>query len=175
MSICVVDVPLMKDVPKRQQCDFAAKWSDLLSAALSKQSAESWFDFFVFPKCILLAPPRGGKRLSKSRSRADIVQSRLSQWEAGNQGDLWKAVLARGAQRKPPKFADRDREDTYTLEREVVKALRMGDVRKALQMFTAAPIAPKSDETFEALKALHPSPQGPVYRRGALRCPCVFG
>ena len=38
----------------------------------------------------------------------------------------------------------------------------MGDVRKALQLFTAAPIAPKTDETFQALQALHPAPQSPV-------------
>ena len=48
------------------------------------------------------------------------------------------------------------------LESQVIKALRMGDVRKALQLFTAAPIAPKTDETFAALQALHPAPKSPI-------------
>jgi hypothetical protein len=42
------------------------------------------------------------------------------------------------------------------LEKSVVAALRLGDVRKALQLFVSAPIAPKSDATFAALKVLHP-------------------
>jgi hypothetical protein len=44
----------------------------------------------------------------------------------------------------------------------VVAALRAGDVRKALQMFVSAPIAPKSEATFAALKALHPQSSSKV-------------
>ena len=48
------------------------------------------------------------------------------------------------------------------LEKNVIKALRMGDVRKALQLFTAVPIAPKTPETVKALKDLHPVGKLPV-------------
>ena len=48
------------------------------------------------------------------------------------------------------------------LEHQVVRALRMGDVRKALRLFVAAPIAEKTEETFSALKALHPESKVPI-------------
>ena len=48
------------------------------------------------------------------------------------------------------------------LEKSVIAALRLGDVRKALQLFVAAPIAPKCEATFTALKALHPQSRSSV-------------
>jgi hypothetical protein len=38
----------------------------------------------------------------------------------------------------------------------------MGDVKKALQSLNSAPIAPKSEETFQKLQALHPQGSPPV-------------
>ena len=38
----------------------------------------------------------------------------------------------------------------------MISALRMGDVKKALQMLNAAPIAPKTAATLERLRKLHP-------------------
>src|SRR5690348_16600744 len=64
---------------------------------------------------------------------------------------MWQDVLSRCR-----KGTIRVCSPTPDLERSVVAALRLGDVRKALQLFVSAPIAPKSDATFNALKALHP-------------------
>ena len=41
-------------------------------------------------------------------------------------------------------------------------ALRLGDVRKALQLLNSAPIAPKTEATLNALKSLHPSGLNPA-------------
>jgi hypothetical protein len=90
---------------------------------------------------------------------ADVVHERLVQWPEKKR-ELWEAVRARGAKKKAPKFVVEGQQPS--LERQVVKALRMGDVRKALQLFTAAPIAPKTEETFQALQALHPAPKSPI-------------
>ena len=51
---------------------------------------------------------------------------------------------------------------TPPLEKRVVEAVRCGDVQKALQQFFSPPIAPKTQQTFEALKALHPPASKPV-------------
>jgi hypothetical protein len=158
---------MMKDVPKREQSQFAAKWGRLLGEAMHSGRPEEWFDFFSFPKCILLAPVRGGKRISKSRSLADLVHGRLAQWETGKK-ELWEAVRSRGDKKKAPKLVVHHESE---LERQIVKALRMGDVRKALQLFTAAPIAPKTDETFQALQALHPPSQSPILPPSSLLRP----
>jgi hypothetical protein len=50
--------------------------------------------------------------------------------------------------------------DIKVLEAAVISALRMGAVRKALQMLNSAPIAPKTDATFQRLRDLHP--KGPT-------------
>ena len=43
----------------------------------------------------------------------------------------------------------------------MIAALRLGDVRKALQMLNSAPIAPKTEATLAALKKLHPAGDNP--------------
>ena len=57
------------------------------------------------------------------------------------------------------------------LEERVLAALRMGDVKKALQMLNSAPIAPKTKETLDRMRKLHspgadpqPGPPRPLPR-----------
>jgi hypothetical protein len=142
----------MKDIPRRQAALFARTWGSLLKDALDRGTPEAWFDYASFPKCILLAPIRGGKRISRVQSRADLVHSRLVTW-FDQKSVLWQGVLARlGKSSKSPSSAG----SRHDFEKRVLGALRVSDVRKALQMFVAAPIAPKTEETFKALKSLHP-------------------
>src|SRR6185312_8158598 len=141
----------MKDIPRRQAPLFARTWASLLHEALIQKTAAAWFDYASFPKCILLAPIRGGKRISRVQSRAELVQSRLESWSE-QKSALWQGVLSRCVKVKPSSPGS-SRQD---FEKRVLGALRVGDTRKALQMFVAAPIAPKSEETFLALKELHP-------------------
>ena len=155
ISICFANVPLLKTIPKREAASFARNWSILLDGALSKKDSTSWFDYFRVPKCILLAPVRGGRRISRSQSMADLVASRITRW-ATERDTLWNEVLSRS--QKAPRVSS----PTPKLEKSVIAALRAGDVRKALQLFVSAPIAPKSDATFAALKALHPQAVSPV-------------
>ena len=139
LSICYADVPLMKDIPRRQAPLFARTWSSLLNEALARNTPTAWFEYACFPKCILLAQIRAGKRISRSQSRADLVNSRLVSWSE-NKSALWQGVLSRcerGKSKKVPSpFGSR-----HDFEKRVLGALRVGDVRKALQSFVAAPIA----------------------------------
>ena len=48
------------------------------------------------------------------------------------------------------------------VEAAAVRALRLGDVKKALQCLVAAPVAPKGAATLAGLRALHPSGPTPV-------------
>jgi hypothetical protein len=150
MAICFTNAPLMKAIPKREVALFARMWSGLLHQALERKQVSEWVDFFRFPKCILLAPVRGGRRISRSQSLADLVNSRLIGWTERKEV-MWQDVLSR-----TQKGAARVSSPVPDLEKSVVAALRLGDVRKALQLFVSAPIAPKSDATFAALKVLHP-------------------
>ncbi len=48
------------------------------------------------------------------------------------------------------------------LEESVIAALRLGDVRKALQMLNSAPIAAKTPATLANLRTLHPQGDTPA-------------
>src|ERR1700709_120244 len=58
-----------------------------------------------------------------------------------------------------PKSEDRARK---AVEKSAVAALREGDVKKALRIINALPLAPKTDETFKELVKLHPQGAPPV-------------
>src|SRR5947209_1129239 len=65
--------------------------------------------------------------------------------------------LARKSSKSPSSAGSR-----HDFEKRVLGALRVNDVRKALQMFIAAPIAPKTEETFNVLKSLRPESPLPI-------------
>jgi hypothetical protein len=79
------------------------------------------------------------------------VQARLESW-SDQKEVLWQGVLSRCGKSKPPSVVN----SRHQFEKRVIGALRVGDVRKALQLFVAAPIAPKTEETLLSLKQLHP-------------------
>jgi hypothetical protein len=78
MEICKLSTPLVKRVPNSQRASFAVEWGRLLSQALEDELEVSWSEFFVFPRCILWSPPRGGKRVTKKAKFNDVVKSRLA-------------------------------------------------------------------------------------------------
>ena len=160
MDICRVDTPMLKRVPNAQRSNFATQWGRLLQAAVDSRQEAAWSEFFVFPKCVLWSPARGGGRLAKKASVADLVKARMVQWSTGDREQLWKDAVRRS--RKPlveePK---KERSDKERLEVRVLAALRMGDVRKALQMLNSAPIAPKTKETLDRMRKLHPQGANP--------------
>jgi len=91
-----------------------------------------------------------------------MVRARISKWTAGEKDGLWKDAVER-SKREPPDPAERSRKPQSEKERSdkdrearVIAALRMGDVRKALQILNSVPIAPKTKETLERLRKLHP-------------------
>ena len=51
------------------------------------------------------------------------------------------------------------------LEESVIPALRLGDVRKALQMLNSAPIAAKTPATLANLRKLHPQGDNPTPKK----------
>ena len=96
----------------------------------------------------------------KKAKFADVVRNRLSQWKNGEKGELWKVAVARSKQNPLAAPRKAKKTDHKLLEAAVISALRMGDVRKALQMLNSAPIAPKTEATLRCLRDLHP--KGPI-------------
>jgi hypothetical protein len=133
----------VKRIPNSQRSAFSTVWGQLLKQALDDKKYSSWAEFNAFPKLILSTLERGGSRLSKKAKFADVVQKRLAQWKRGEKSELWKVVVARSKQDPLATPRKAKKLDIKVLEAAVVSALRMGDVRKALQMLNSAPIAPR--------------------------------
>jgi hypothetical protein len=161
MDICKIDTPIIKRVPNAQRSNFASFWGRLLDQATFSKQEAAWAEFFLFPKCILWAPGRGGKRLAKKTNMAELVRSRLERWDAGEKEALWLEAVARSRKPLVTDEPRKDKTDRQRLETRVLAALRLGDVRKALQMLNSAPIAPKTHATLERLRKLHPSGDNP--------------
>lgn len=153
LSICSLTTPMLKYVPKRVAALFAHTWAGLLHGALeSPLDPGMWFLFFIFPRVVLLAPRRGGRKVSRGSNLTDVVRSRVLDWVTRS-ASMIEDLLAMPTHAFSPSRA--------SLERKVVAAVREGDVRKALQQFVAVPTAPVCEATFEQLKALHPAPSHP--------------
>lgn len=91
----------------------------------------------------------------------DVVKARLVRWEKGEREQLWKDACVRS--NKPlPQEEPKVKTDGERLEARVLSALRLGDVRKALQMLNSAPIAAKTDATLERMRKLHPKGDNPT-------------
>ena len=159
MDMCRLNTPLLKRIPNSQRSAFATLWGRLLDEAVASKHVSKWCEFFMLPKCVLWSPARGGKRLAKKVSMANMVGSRLAKWNTDRKS-LWAEVVERSKskslQEKPPA------QPNVRLEESVVGALRMGDVRKALQMLNSAPIAAKTAETLARLRKLHPKGENPA-------------
>jgi hypothetical protein len=158
MDICKLDTPVLKRIPNSQRANFATTWGRLLDEATDKQQEADWSEFFLFPKCILWSPVRGGKRLAKKANMAEIVRSRLVQWAAGGKEKLWKDAVERS---KRPEGHEERKQGDQNIEKRVLEALRLGDVRKSLQALNSAPIATKTQATLERLRRLHPEGADP--------------
>ena len=70
MEICKVDTPVIKRIPNAQRSNFAGFWGRLLDQATLSKQESAWAEFFLFPKCILWSPIRGGKRFAKKATFA---------------------------------------------------------------------------------------------------------
>jgi hypothetical protein len=111
--------------------------------ALESREPRAWFFFFLFPRVVLRAPPRGGRKVSRSVGVSELVRARIDNWDALKAEPLPDPV-------SPSRLSP-------SVERRAVSALREGDVRKALRQLVSAPLAPTSDDTFGRLRSLHPS------------------
>ena len=102
----------------------------------------------MFPKAILMAPPRGGHHISKKQSQADLCMDRIRRWPSERE-KLWQVVKIRAGniESKSSARGQLSNEKEHSIQAAAVAALRDGDVQKALRIITDAPLAPKSAES----------------------------
>ena len=133
--------PTLRLIPKSALPLFARVWGGLLSKATASGSQSHWYSALAFPRCVLVSPPRGGRRVAKSLTQT--VMDRIRLWSVNPQAVMAEARLRSrqpsGSVRAPP--------SAEAIEKATLAALRLGDVKKALQTLSAAPFAPAGPET----------------------------
>lgn len=157
---------MLKRVPNCQRSAFATLWGKLLDDAVFSKQLSSWSAFFMFPKCILWSPTRGDRRPAKKQNMAALIKLRLCRWNYGRKG-LWADAVERSKKPLVSQVSSKPKSDSSSLETAVIAALRLGDVRKALQMLNSPPIAAKTPETLACLRKLQQSSSSPTLRRSS--------
>ena len=159
-AMMAADSPVLRHVPH------AARhlWGQVLMRALATAShhndSASWRELLMLPRCVLNAPPRGGRRHHKAA--AAYTLDRLQQWLQGERQSLWESRTCSAHRRRtgPPSAEDR-RTLATSLARE-------GFDRKACTALLSAGLCPQTPRTVQALRELHPAQAPPVVGR-ALR------
>ena len=148
--------PTIQLIPKGVVGLFARVWGGLLKKAVVTGTKSHWFSALAFPRCVLVSPPRGGRRVARSLTK--LVLDRINLWSSSPQSVLSEARLRSRQPSSTPRPASKSPE---AIEKATLAALRLGDVKKALQVLSSAPFAPVCPETVDALQALHPGASTP--------------
>ena len=65
-NVSSAKVRTLKHVPKKARQLWAQALTRAMALVNETQSVEAWTELLMLPKCVLLAPPRGGKKKQKS-------------------------------------------------------------------------------------------------------------
>ncbi len=149
-------VRTLKHVPKKARLLWAQAFTRAMAQVNDTQSVQAWTELLMLPKCVLLAPPRGGKK-HRNKSAA-FTLDRLSCWLAGERTTLWEEAT------KGHKRSHTKQDSPEDLRRRAEALCREGFDRKACSALLSAGILPESPDTTKELRNLHPrapAPQSP--------------
>jgi hypothetical protein len=135
-ALIQMNAPTMRLIPRRALGLFARTWGGLLRKAVVTAAKEDWFSAFAFPRCVLVSLRRAGKRVSKGQT--EVVLERIHRWSVDPVSVFSEAQLrSRGP---TPPVSPSHQVDRF--EKAALSALRLGDVRKSIQVLNSAPFAP---------------------------------
>jgi len=98
--------PTLRLIPRRALGQFARVWGALLLKAVATATHENWFSALAFPRCVLVATPRGGNRVT--RSVTQVVLDRIRRWSEDPRSVFAEAQLrSRGPAPQPARLAQR--------------------------------------------------------------------
>lgn len=135
-------------------------WNQVLTRALAavvhNNDDKAWRELLMLPKCVLCAPPRGGRRHAKAVGAYTL--DRLQRWQEGERLTLWDSR---------PQVRPHSRQTLTTEQRQALATnlAREGFDRKACAALVSSGLCPPSSQTAEALRALHPQQPAPPVPR----------
>ena len=126
-------------------------WGSVLAKELYNvrlnNSLEAWTRLFMLPKCVLVAPKRGGKR---NRGDNLTITELCDSWTAGELEWLWNRS------RRPEPDSKPHSADPKRVAQTAILHARHGRLGKACAALSSSGLAPDSPATWEKLKAKHP-------------------
>ena len=153
-DILSVQLPICRHIPKSCRDLFAEALSNLCSQAARNPRDHSKFRLlFMFPRAVLRAPPRGGKRRRVHFSR--LLSERLRRWLSGDYEALWSEATCAS---KAPKRTLEEQADSLEKRCERAKALTQeGNLSKACSALLSCGIADVNPSVLCDLRSKHPS------------------
>ena len=124
---------------------FALALCSALRCALHDNSEDAWLKVFMLPKCLLLAPKRGG------RHHKPVPISHLcAQWSKDEFSTLWNraSIHHSSGPRLTPNHNSSAVQTAVSLAREAL-------LSKACQVLTSSCLAPNNDTTWNLLVSKH--------------------
>ena len=152
-SVLTSRVPTMRHIPKAARIPCAEAFTAALEAFAQTPDLSTSFLVLAFPKLVLRAIPRGGRKHQKQAAK--LVFARLQQWRTGQFHQLLtlgSPVPARTRRAEPPAEPD---SISPSLRRAVVQAAADGALSKAARLLFNG--STPSADAHAALQALHPA------------------
>ena len=159
-DILAARISTVRHIPGACRRGVAASLSSLISAFVHCQSWEALHRLQCFPKLVLRAPKRAGKKHAKQLA-LDIAR-RLRLFEANQMATLWVEATTVVHQAKPTRTRAQVREQQEALPKSVVQTIRglveEGALSKAAKHLLSTGLADASDPAVvKRLQGLHPN------------------
>ena len=140
---------------------FARTWGDALAEAVHTGVPSKLGGAFSHFLGLFYSHRPGrvrGPLSASKRSAHQVIQGRLEVWHlAEERSRMLQECQRRSVHAVQVKVGEESRKQA--LEGHIVKALRLGDVKKALRLLVSAPLADKGPDTVAALRKLLPTVQ----------------
>jgi hypothetical protein len=158
----------MTHIPKPLRSELAVVWASLAQKVANQNaSLDDFTRLMIFPKSTLSAQPSRENR--GALSAGSIIRDRLRRLAEGEEMALFDDAAGRALSRVQPAGLPAFDETRLRRARGLT---RQGAFRKAAQVLSSAPQAPKGEATVSLLQALHLlPPQGPKPDRAHLQSP----
>ena len=161
-SVCKLPGRTVRHIPVKDRLAFALALCSALRSALHDNSEDAWLKVFMLPKCVLLAPKRGG------RHHKPVPISHLcAQWSKGEFGALWNQAFNHHSSGPHPTSNHKS-----STVQTAVSLAREGLLSKACQVLTSSGLGPQQQYHMESpgLKASQRHPPNSSHST-SLSCP----
>ena len=155
-EVCFLNQPTLRFIPSRSRPAFAQALSSALRCVIQENSEYPWLKLFMLPKCVL---PSHGRRQGR-HDKPLPVDSLCNMWIDNDLGSLWNLAKGRAISHIHQSISSiRQRINNIDMAISLGRSDMFG---KACRILQSSGIAPNNENTWQLLKAKHPSRPAPV-------------